>query len=160
MRLSLLASALLLAGGSLPPMRSWDSSKCEKQDFSERVAAVRESSKGRATKRVLVTGAAGFIGSHVADFCANSLGFLVVAVDDLSGGYLQNVPTNTKFIELDLKDEYRVAELFRELSEGAKNLNLSVCRKLKKVTRILEKMSLRVWRQIPTFPHVVGPGQC
>ena len=114
MRLSLLASALLLAGGSLPPMRSWDSSKCEKQDFSERVAAVRESSKGRATKRVLVTGAAGFIGSHVADFCANSLGFLVVAVDDLSGGYLQNVPTNTKFIELDLKDEYRVAELFRE----------------------------------------------
>ena len=37
----------------------------------------------------------------------------------------------------------RVAELFRELSEGAKNLNLSVCRKLKKVTRILEKMIMR-----------------
>ena len=42
-------------------------------------------------KRVLVTGAAGFIGSHVADGCLE-LGMEVVATDDLSGGFRENVP--------------------------------------------------------------------
>ena len=41
--------------------------------------------------RALVTGAAGFIGSHVADACL-ALGMEVVATDDLSGGFIENVP--------------------------------------------------------------------
>ena len=65
-------------------------------------------------KTVLVTGAAGFIGSHVADFAANQMGYKVVAVDDLSGGFLRNIPNHTKFVEVDLKNTERVAELFRE----------------------------------------------
>ena len=63
---------------------------------------------------MLVTGAAGFIGSHVADFAANQMGYKVVAVDDLSGGFLRNIPNHTKFVEVDLKNTERVAELFRE----------------------------------------------
>jgi UDP-glucose 4-epimerase len=39
--------------------------------------------------RVLVTGVAGFIGSHVAEHCLR-LGFQVVGIDDLSGGFLEN----------------------------------------------------------------------
>ena len=35
--------------------------------------------------KILVTGGAGFIGSHVADECLR-LGMEVVATDDLSGG--------------------------------------------------------------------------
>ncbi|MBN1452879.1 MAG: NAD-dependent epimerase/dehydratase family protein [Anaerolineales bacterium] len=46
--------------------------------------------------RVLVTGAAGFIGSHVAEQCLN-LGFQVVGVDDLSGGFVENVPPGVDF---------------------------------------------------------------
>lgn len=52
--------------------------------------------------RVLVTGAAGFMGSHVADYCL-SLGMQVIAVDDLSGGFMSNVPQGAAFIKGDLR---------------------------------------------------------
>ncbi|MGI2906908.1 NAD-dependent epimerase/dehydratase family protein [Tolypothrix sp. VBCCA 56010] len=61
--------------------------------------------------RALVTGAAGFIGSHVTDRCL-SLGMEVVATDDLSGGFIDNVPTSSKWIEGDLKDPNFVTSLW------------------------------------------------
>jgi UDP-glucose 4-epimerase len=49
--------------------------------------------------KVLVTGGAGFIGSHVADlFVAN--GFEVVVVDNLSTGKRENVPAKARFCEI------------------------------------------------------------
>ncbi len=60
---------------------------------------------------VLVTGAAGFIGSHVADHCLK-LGFDVVATDDLSGGFLENVPKDAAWTKGDLRDPAFVASLF------------------------------------------------
>lgn len=83
---------------------------CEQRPFAERVAEVRRG----PSRKVLVTGAAGFIGSHVADYAANMLGFRVIAIDDLSGGSPVNVPPNVKFMELDLKDPDRVDLLFSE----------------------------------------------
>ena len=62
-------------------------------------------------KNVLVTGAAGFIGSHVAESCAK-LGMEVVAVDDLSGGFRENVPTNTRWIQGDITDPRFVESLW------------------------------------------------
>src|SRR4051794_13839414 len=56
-----------------------------------------------STRRALVTGAAGFIGSHVADSCL-ALGMEVVATDDLSGGFIENVPREATWAEGDLKD--------------------------------------------------------
>jgi UDP-glucose 4-epimerase len=53
--------------------------------------------------RVLVTGAAGFIGSHVVDECLQ-LGMDVVAVDDLSGGYLENVNPASDWRQGDVRD--------------------------------------------------------
>ena len=53
--------------------------------------------------RVLVTGAAGFIGSHVVDECL-ALGMEVVATDDLSGGFRENVPAGAVWVEGDLRD--------------------------------------------------------
>ena len=48
--------------------------------------------------KVLVTGGAGFIGSHVADlFLAK--GFDTTIVDDLSSGKRENLPTAARFIE-------------------------------------------------------------
>jgi UDP-glucose 4-epimerase len=61
--------------------------------------------------RVLVTGAAGFIGSHVADECLR-LGFDVVATDDLSGGVRENVPDGATFVLGDLTDEDFVVSLW------------------------------------------------
>lgn len=63
--------------------------------------------------RVLVTGAAGFIGSHVADHCLE-LGMSVVANDDLSGGFQRNVPANATWVPGDLKDPLFVKSLWRD----------------------------------------------
>jgi UDP-glucose 4-epimerase len=60
---------------------------------------------------VLVTGAAGFIGSHVAERCAG-LGMRVVATDDLSGGFLENVPPGVTWVKGDLTDPHFVASLW------------------------------------------------
>jgi UDP-glucose 4-epimerase len=64
-------------------------------------------------KRALVTGAAGFIGSHVADSCLE-LGMEVVATDDLSGGFVENVPGGARWVEGDLRDAEFVASLWSD----------------------------------------------
>jgi UDP-glucose 4-epimerase len=61
--------------------------------------------------RVLVTGAAGFIGSHVAEHCLK-LGMQVTATDDLSGGLRENVPRDAEWVEGDLRDHGFVAKLW------------------------------------------------
>lgn len=60
---------------------------------------------------VLVTGAAGFIGSHVVDHCL-ALGMNVVAVDDLSGGFRENVPADANWVQGDLRDPAFAASLW------------------------------------------------
>ncbi len=55
-------------------------------------------------KKILVTGAAGFIGSHLVDSLID-LGHEVFSVDDLSGGYLENINPKSKFTNLDLRLE-------------------------------------------------------
>lgn len=61
--------------------------------------------------RVLVTGVAGFIGSHVADHCMK-LGFDVTGVDDLSGGFVENVPEGVDFRKGSVADPAFVASLW------------------------------------------------
>ena len=52
--------------------------------------------------KVLVTGGAGFIGSHVADALV-ARGYDVHVMDDLSGGRRANVPDAATFHELDIR---------------------------------------------------------
>jgi UDP-glucose 4-epimerase len=63
--------------------------------------------------RVLITGVAGFIGSHVARHCLD-LGFEVVGIDDLSGGSLDNVPAYVAFREGTITDNDFVSRLWDE----------------------------------------------
>lgn len=64
-------------------------------------------------KTVLVTGAAGFVGSHVAQHCRD-LGMTVVALDDLSGGFKANLPDGVNFVKGDIKDAMLLERLFKE----------------------------------------------
>jgi UDP-glucose 4-epimerase len=54
--------------------------------------------------RILVTGGAGFIGSHIVDEYIN-LGHEVWVVDNLSTGKLENVNPKARFHNLDIQDE-------------------------------------------------------
>jgi UDP-glucose 4-epimerase len=62
-------------------------------------------------ERVLVTGAAGFMGSHVVDACLE-LGMDVVATDDLSGGYRENVSTDAHWVHGDIRSADFVRSLW------------------------------------------------
>ncbi len=60
----------------------------------------------------LVTGAAGFIGSHVADDLIKS-GVRVIALDDFSGGFRDNVNKRAYFIKGSVTDEKLIARIFQ-----------------------------------------------
>lgn len=60
---------------------------------------------------VLVTGAAGFVGSHVCDHLVNS-GYNVVALDDLSGGFEDNVNFKAEFVKGSINDVDLINNLF------------------------------------------------
>jgi UDP-glucose 4-epimerase len=52
--------------------------------------------------RVLVTGGAGFIGSHIAEAYL-AAGWEVVVLDDLSRGHQRNVPSAARFVRADIR---------------------------------------------------------
>ena len=58
----------------------------------------------RMTRRALVTGGAGFIGSHVADLLLQE-GYEVEILDNLSSGRRENVPQGAVFHQLDIVSE-------------------------------------------------------
>lgn len=62
---------------------------------------------------VLVTGGAGFIGSHVAEHLLEQ-GHVVVVLDDLSGGFPDNVPPGAQFVQGSILDHKLVDGLFRK----------------------------------------------
>lgn len=63
--------------------------------------------------KILVTGGAGFIGSHVADAYL-SAGHRVVILDNLSGGKRVNVPSKAKLVVADIRDTKKVDALFKK----------------------------------------------
>lgn len=63
----------------------------------------------------LVTGGAGFIGSHVVDELIK-MGHRVVVLDDLSGGKRSNVHPTAEFVEGSVLDHELVESLFRRFS--------------------------------------------
>jgi UDP-glucose 4-epimerase len=62
-------------------------------------------------KRILVTGGAGFIASHIAEALI-SQGHKVAILDNLSSGKLANVPKDAEFFEADITDRESVEKVF------------------------------------------------
>jgi UDP-glucose 4-epimerase len=61
--------------------------------------------------KTLVTGGAGFIGAHVASELLRR-GHSVVVLDDLSGGFRENLPAAARFVQGSIVDRKLVDELF------------------------------------------------
>jgi UDP-glucose 4-epimerase len=122
----------------------------------------------------LVTGAAGFIGSHVAEALAAN-GHDVVGLDDLSGGFLDNVPPGVRFyrgsiLDRDLLGEvfarHRVAYVFHLAAYAAEGLSHFI-RRFNYVNNVVGSMNVlneAVKAEVKCFVFtssiaVYGPGQ-
>ncbi|MCW5981531.1 MAG: NAD-dependent epimerase/dehydratase family protein [Bryobacteraceae bacterium] len=62
----------------------------------------------------LVTGAAGFLGAHVSREVMKLGDVSVVGLDDLSGGFVGNLPPDMQFVQGSVTDSELVARLFEE----------------------------------------------
>ncbi len=67
-------------------------------------------------RRVLVTGGAGFIGSHVAELFLGA-GWEVAVLDDLSSGKRENVPGGARFYPCDVRGAAAAEAIARERPE-------------------------------------------
>ena len=63
-------------------------------------------------KLIVVTGGAGFIGSHIAEELSEDND--VIVIDNLYVGKIENVPPNVRFIQADIRDYKSIAELISQ----------------------------------------------
>jgi UDP-glucose 4-epimerase len=65
--------------------------------------------------KVLITGVAGLLGSRLSDWILeNHPEYKIIGIDDLSGGYAENVNPKVKFIESNLINQVTLAQVFDE----------------------------------------------
>lgn len=93
--------------------------------------------------KILVTGGAGFIGSHVVDELIKK-NYEVVIVDDLSTGFEKNINPRAKFYKVDIRDK-RLENIFEKERPG-------------KVIHLAAQMDVRVSTRKPIFDSQVNIG--
>jgi UDP-glucose 4-epimerase len=63
---------------------------------------------------VLITGVAGLIGSRLATWILDNTDYEVIGIDDLSGGYIENVDDRVNFYRLDLVNQVKeISNIFK-----------------------------------------------
>ena len=68
--------------------------------------------------KIIVTGGAGFIGSHIVDACLKS-GHDVEIIDNLSSGSSENVPRDVPLHQVDIRDTLSIATIFKTFQPDA-----------------------------------------
>lgn len=68
--------------------------------------------------RVIVTGGAGFIGSHIVDALL-AAGHQAFVIDNLESGSRRNLPASAPFFHADIRDAAAMARIFTEVSPDA-----------------------------------------
>jgi UDP-glucose 4-epimerase len=65
--------------------------------------------------KILITGVAGLLGSRLADWIIeNKPDVELIGIDDLSGGYIENVNSGVKFVEINLSNQSTLEQTFQK----------------------------------------------
>ena len=64
------------------------------------------------TKKILITGVAGFLGSHLADKL-QKMGHQIIGIDNMLCGYKDNIPKDIEFHEVDCCDLKKVQKIMK-----------------------------------------------
>tara|TARA_B100001248_G_scaffold11726_1_gene7606 strand:+ start:3402 stop:4406 length:1005 start_codon:yes stop_codon:yes gene_type:complete len=64
---------------------------------------------------IVITGAAGLLGSHLSKWLLDHTNHTVFGIDDLSGGYIDNVPEEVSLFKFDLAEDNSVDRLFKKI---------------------------------------------
>ena len=62
--------------------------------------------------KVLITGVAGLLGSRLADWILENTDCTIIGIDDLSGGYIENVDTRVNFYKINLSNDNTLESIF------------------------------------------------
>ena len=93
--------------------------------------------------KILVTGGAGFIGSHIVDKYIN-LGHRVVIIDDLSTGKKQNINKRAKFYKLDIRNATLVEKVFVKEKPQVVNHHAAIAEVVKSIKNPLPTLEVNV----------------
>jgi UDP-glucose 4-epimerase len=66
--------------------------------------------------KILITGVAGLLGSRLADWIIENTDHKVIGIDDLSGGYINNVHKDVSFYKFDLVEGDQLNHVFKRES--------------------------------------------
>ena len=64
--------------------------------------------------KILITGVAGLIGSHMAEYLVKK-GYDVYGIDNLSGGYVENIPNRVSFHQGNLSNKDWLSDIFSKV---------------------------------------------
>ena len=66
--------------------------------------------------KILITGVAGLLGSRLADWIIENTNYEVIGVDDLSGGYAENINKKVNFYNFNLTNLKKLKDVFMKES--------------------------------------------
>jgi len=65
------------------------------------------------TPSIIITGVAGLLGSKLADWIIDNTGYKVIGIDDLSGGYQENINDKVHFFKMDVNSKESLSYIFK-----------------------------------------------
>jgi len=93
--------------------------------------------------KILVTGGAGFIGSHIVDAYIN-LGHKVVVIDNLSTGFRKNLNPKAKFYKVDIGDLPKIEKIFQKEKPQIVNHHAAIAEVVKSLRDPLPTLNVNV----------------
>ncbi|MEO0270558.1 MAG: NAD-dependent epimerase/dehydratase family protein [candidate division WOR-3 bacterium] len=93
--------------------------------------------------RVIVTGGAGFIGSHISELYLN-MGYKVLIIDNLSTGKKENIPEKAEFENVSIEDEEKIEKIFKKFQPDIVNHHAAQSSVIESVKNPLKDMEVNI----------------